>query len=162
MAIEVVRLRWVAVLLVGMTIQLFAGLTSTPPALLVSSMLLIAAFLFANRARAGFPLALLGLVLNVLVIAANSGMPVSENALVRSGLELSALDQRHVASGAETHLNFLGDVIPVAGKVLSIGDVLMALGLLLFLIGSVGQLRSGSVAKKETAEFSELDGACAR
>lgn len=130
------KLRWMAVLLVGVTIQLVAGLTSTPPAVLVGSMLLIAAFLFANRARAGLPLALVGLMLNLAVIAVNGSMPVSQRALSRSGAELSASDQRHEISGADTRLPYLGDVIPVGAKVLSIGDVFMALGLVWFVAES--------------------------
>lgn len=129
-----------AVLLVGVMIQLTAGLTSTPLALLVTSMGLIAAFLFVNRERAGLPLALVGLVLNLVVIAANGGMPVSEIALTRSGTEVPASDQRHVVASTETHLNLLGDVIPVGAKVLSIGDVMMAVGLAWFVVGSAGRM----------------------
>lgn len=118
----------------GMMIQLATGLASTPPALLVGSMFLIAGFLFVNRHQAGLSLALLGLMLNLLPIAVNGAMPVSSHAasIARPGLDIDVAHQRHLFAGPGTRLSFLGDVIPVGGKVLSVGDVLLLAGLVRF------------------------------
>ncbi len=139
-------MRWRGLVLLGiaLSIQLILGVTGTPWPLLVASMGLIAAFLFINRERAGFPLALTGLLLNLVVIAANGAMPVSAHAaaIADPGLAIASSDQRHIYATPETHLNLLGDVIPFAGKVLSIGDILMALGLVWF-VGSAGRRQLG-------------------
>jgi hypothetical protein len=87
-----------------------------------------------------------GLALNLLVISLNGGyMPASTEALRRAGLERVAgtLEGglRHgntVLMGSETRLNFLGDIfyvpsfIPLANA-FSAGDLLLALGVILFL-----------------------------
>lgn len=87
-----------------------------------------------------------GLALNFLVISVNGGyMPASAGALRRAGLERVAatLEQglRHgntVLMSSETKLNFLGDLlylpaaVPLANA-FSIGDLILALGLILLL-----------------------------
>jgi hypothetical protein len=87
-----------------------------------------------------------GLGLNLLVIAANGGyMPASADALRRAGLEgvAAALEQglhhgNTVLMSPQTKLNFLGDllylpaIIPLANA-FSVGDLLLALGVILLL-----------------------------
>jgi hypothetical protein len=87
-----------------------------------------------------------GLALNLLVIAINGGyMPASAAALRRAGLERVAeiLEQglhhgNTVLMSSKTKLNFLGDwlylpsSVPLANA-FSVGDLLLALGIILFL-----------------------------
>ena len=87
-----------------------------------------------------------GLLLNLIVIAANGGyMPASATALTRAGLPevAAALEEglrqaNTVLMGEGTRLNFLGDLlylpagVPLASA-FSIGDVVLGLGLALFL-----------------------------
>ncbi len=84
------------------------------------------------------PVVLLGLVLNVVVIGANGGMPVRASAIVDAGiasnrLEIAALDfgsKRHLEE-EDDRLMILADVIPVAPlrEVLSFGDLILAAGI---------------------------------
>lgn len=117
------------------------GFTSTPALVLLMSMLGIAVFLLLNRARAGFPLALAGLALNIVVIGANGAMPVSAHAIEKISLSsVHPADLRHSVADGDTLLPFLGDVIPLGERVVSIGDVLMFAGLVWFLISTVRSL----------------------
>jgi hypothetical protein len=86
-------------------------------------------------------LAGLGILMNFSVIAANGGMPVLEGAASAAGgfpegLTLEG-SYKHVWLDARTILGFLADVIPVRlfglGNVISLGDVLLAVGLGAFL-----------------------------
>jgi len=97
-----------------------------------------------NRQREGMWLAGLGVLMNFSVIALNGGMPVLEGAArIAAGLGGSAtgfqlaLDFKHVLLDSTTHIPFLADVIPVRlfgiGQVISLGDVLLAVGLGRFL-----------------------------
>jgi hypothetical protein len=95
-----------------------------------------------NRERKGMWLAGLGILMNFSVIAANGGMPVlGEAALAAGGFEqpftLEGGGFKHVALDAGTVLEFLADVIPIRlfgqGNVISLGDVLLAVGLGAFL-----------------------------
>lgn len=131
-------LRWAGLPLVGFGIQGVAGFTSTPPALLVMAMGLIALFLWLNRARAGLLIACVGLVANMVAIGANGGMPVSQPAMASIGSTAIDIDDaRHTYADDATRLRFLGDVIPLGNKVVSPGDILLAAGLSLFLISLV-------------------------
>lgn len=84
--------------------------------------------------------ATLGTLLNALVILANGGqMPVDPLALEKAGLGYlfpfleEARDGVHTLAGSHTRLLFLGDwiAIPPLGKVVSPGDLFLALSLLL-------------------------------
>ena len=94
-----------------------------------------------NRERKGMWLAGLGILMNFSVIAANGGMPVlAEAALAAGGYKESlqvVYGYKHVPLDAGTILSFLADVIPVRlfgqGQVISLGDVLLAVGLGAFL-----------------------------
>jgi hypothetical protein len=91
--------------------------------------------------RAGVALVALGWLLNFTVIGLNNGMPVSPQALERVGLPTEEIEEgdlsKHVAMDEDTQLRFLGDVIPLPlfgtlRKAISIGDVVMLAGLLVF------------------------------
>lgn len=101
--------------------------------------------IFFNINRLSFKLILLGTLLNFIVIMLNGGqMPVSEAAMLKAGLgaDLKALLQgdivTHTIITKNTVLQFLGDVIMLPKpyprpKVLSPGDILMAVGVFMFL-----------------------------
>ena len=91
-------------------------------------------FAVVNRGVTGFPLIMVGVALNFLVIAANDGMPVWRQALVASGQvdtvgdlvnEADSYVKHHLA-GPDDVVLFLGDVIaipPPVAQAISIGDI---------------------------------------
>jgi len=146
------EIRWPYVALAGLGLQVapVPGPTLPLVLLLVSFVLLIAFAAVNVRARmVGFPLILIGIVLNFVVIAVNQGMPVSREALVASGqaetLSLLARDGgvKHHLVGPDDRLLFLGDVIVIrpVSMVASVGDLIAYAGVLwLVLMGMVGQV----------------------
>lgn len=87
-----------------------------------------------------------GATLNALVMMINKGrMPVSLEAMQKAGIQvatdmvLSGSDNKHVVLSEATRLGFLADIIYLPGflgwgiSVLSIGDVIVALGLFMFI-----------------------------
>ncbi len=121
-----------AVIQVAIT-QASGGSHALHAALHVSSYVLDAYFLFANRRLVGVPLVALGAALNVAAITTNGGvMPASATALRISGIA-SRPGFDNSAALAHPHLGFLGDVIPVPGpwpigNVLSVGDLIIFVG----------------------------------
>ncbi|HWH32235.1 MAG TPA: DUF5317 domain-containing protein [Egibacteraceae bacterium] len=92
--------------------------------------------------RAGLVLVVVGWAMNFTVIALNNGMPVSAETLDRVGLPSDNIESgdlnKHVTLDDDTLLPWLGDMIPLplAGplrKAISLGDVVMLLGLLVFI-----------------------------
>lgn len=87
----------------------------------------------------GVILALLGVIANFLVIFFNSGMPVSARAARLAGyrgdfVSLKRIyDGIHILMSADTKLVFLADIIPQPLGVASIGDLLLALGVFIFI-----------------------------
>ncbi|MGB8362545.1 MAG: DUF5317 domain-containing protein [Acidimicrobiia bacterium] len=95
-----------------------------------------------NRTKPGMWIAGLGVLMNFLVISLNGGMPVLAGAAeVASGFTLTAPDLtgsfKHILLDESSKLTFFSDVIPLRllgiGEVISIGDILLALGLGVFL-----------------------------
>ncbi|MGW0657638.1 DUF5317 family protein [Streptodolium elevatio] len=127
--------------------QLIAALVSDPTVhqlALLGSAALAARFAAGNLHLAGIPLAASGLLLNALVIVLNGGMPLSEHAAARAGVPLDgAAAAGRVVAGADTRFNALGESIPVPLPVLpevdSPGDLLVAAGVGLLVVG--GMLR---------------------
>lgn len=108
---------------------------------LIASYVLLLAFLTVNRWIPGAPVMAIGLLLNLLVVGLNGGMPVSAAAVERAGGNVAVLEQggslKHHVATDEDLLPFLGDVIPIpdpVGIVLSIGDVLLYGGIAWFVI----------------------------
>jgi MFS family permease len=109
----------------------------------VLSYVMILAFFVANVRVPAFWLVGFGLVANICVIFANGGrMPVSADAWRASGGDVSVFApsgfaDNNVLSGPGTHLRWLSDVfavppqIPLA-TVLSIGDLLIVIGMVAF------------------------------
>jgi hypothetical protein len=120
--------------------------------LVVVSYVLAAGWLIANlrdRApglRLGFALLAIGWAMNVTVVVANHGMPVSRSALRAVGLPTddeyisSGSLYKHVAMDSHTHLRFLGDTIPFTvglNRAMSIGDVAMLLGAFVLVLAAM-------------------------
>ena len=100
--------------------------------------------------RAGLLVITTGWALNFIVIAANGGMPLSRWAYARSG-QTERITQgsggfyRIVLAGPNTKLLRLGDVIPVRPfrQVVSIGDILLILGVALVIAAGMRTIRRG-------------------
>ncbi|WP_119355917.1 DUF5317 domain-containing protein [Meiothermus granaticius] len=116
-------------------------------------LLLVGYGLWLNNHLRGLWFATLGLLSNTLVIFANGGhMPVSPVALRAAGMEYAIdevarkYDAVHSLMDASTRLWMLGDIIPlrigdVYHKVISIGDVYLAIGVALTILEGALQAR---------------------
>lgn len=162
------RLRGEGVLLISLVVQSAAPAMSVlaagtlRPTLLVHALwapCAIAAMCVTavNFRRTGMWMVLTGLMSNLLVVLANGGMPVlGRNAeLVGGGaaaIERSLGDSwLHVTADASTRFLFLSDVIPVSIPVgpnlmLSLGDILLATGLALYLFAAAHHNPEGGAA----------------
>lgn len=126
---------WEALMALASLSGLMPGRLAGPAGQAGAYALLLLGF-WHNRHLSPMRLAALGALLNALVIAANGGhMPVDPDALVRAGLEKyrdfleKAGDGLHALADENTRLSFLADCIPLAGRVVSLGDLLLALAL---------------------------------
>jgi hypothetical protein len=116
-----------------------------PVAALLFSYALLIGLAVANLKMPGFALILIGVALNFVVIAANQGMPVSQDALRETGQieAIRELEERE-GSGSKHHLasdedvlRVLGDVIgigPPFNVVISAGDIIAYVGAAIFLV----------------------------
>jgi hypothetical protein len=102
------------------------------PLMLGTSYVLLLAFLAANRWIPGASVMAIGLLLNLLVVAVNGGMPVRASAVERAGGDpavlIAADDAKHHVMDADDILWPLADVIPIpapARLVISFGDVVL-------------------------------------
>jgi hypothetical protein len=104
----------------------------------LGSYVLLLAFAAANIRLVGMPVVLVGLVLNLIVIAANSGMPVRADAILTIERNRTPAELENITFGAKRHLEvpgdrltILGDVLPVRvlHQVLSFGDLVLAVGI---------------------------------
>jgi uncharacterized protein DUF5317 len=143
-----VHLRYPALVPAGLVLQVGAEVTAGPRpstrgiVVLCTSYVLMVAFVTANRRLPGALAIGAGLVLNLAVIAANGGMPVSIEAARVAGIEPgtylhTAVKHREMLPG--TPLGFLGDLIPIPylRTVASIGDVVLAAGIFRLVDGLV-------------------------
>lgn len=132
--------RYPSILFAGLFVQ--AGFGIWDPAwlpdtgdlvVLLASNAAVVVFLAINRHLPGMLLAALGLALNVVVITANGGMPVSLEAAQLAGLEGDSpnLGIKHEVLGPDTVFPWIADVIPLPGLniVISVGDVVLAAGI---------------------------------
>jgi hypothetical protein len=108
----------------------------------------------ANWRVRGFGMVFLGVAMNLAVIAANRGMPVSEDALRAVGaredvavLRAAEPGAKHRLASDDDELVFLADVIAVRDPfrtVVSVGDVFLYAGAAVFLAAAmVGRPRRG-------------------
>src|SRR5437773_1249334 len=145
---ERLHVHWWGLALGGVALQLLPVPTSgalnpeiAGTAMLVASYVLLLGFLTVNRWVPAAGVMATGLLLNLLVVASNGGMPVSAAAIERAGGSVETLAdgeaaKHHLADGEDLFVP-LGDVIPIpepAGVVLSIGDVLLYAGAAWFVI----------------------------
>lgn len=114
-----------------------------------------------NRGRPGLLLAAGGLLLNVVAIVVNWGMPVDLDAAARAGVPSSRLDLAtdplRAPVTADTMLPWLGETIPLAlplrPAVASPGDLLAAAGAAAFVFtGLTGRGRPTPVASVEAGK----------
>lgn len=131
--------------------------------LMVLSYGILACVVWANRRITGMTVILLGVLLNLVVMAANGGfMPVSREAILATGTrtaqtlpaEGSRLSRSKdvLLSPEHARVWFLGDVImapslPVP-KVLSLGDLVVALGAFVLLQAAMVPGRRGHPIKE--------------
>jgi Family of unknown function (DUF5317) len=146
--VEKLRLRWWGLAPLGLALQL-APVSDHGFAvgLLIASYPILIAFCIANIRLAGFALILVGLALNMVVISANQGMPVSKHALDSSGqgalltdLEENGGAKHFLATPDNTVLEPLADVIPIGdpfNQVLSAGDLLVYLGVVWLIVAAM-------------------------
>ncbi|ADW22200.1 conserved hypothetical protein [Thermus scotoductus SA-01] len=128
------RLEHPWLLLLTPTPEILGAFLNLPTALTQSlTYLLVGVAAWANRHLPGIYLVLTGALLNALAVFLHGGMPVDPDALNRAGLEryrdylAQKGDGFHYLAPAFP----LGDWIPLPGRVLSPGDLAIALGLLL-------------------------------
>lgn len=147
-----IQLRWWWLLPLGFGIQAIAAFLPdggwseglAPYVILLSYVPLVIA-VGVNREKPGMLLAGLGILANFTVIALNGGMPVLGDSIrAASGFTIETpviSDAKHVLFDEQTQLGFLADVIPLRifgqGHVISLGDVLLAIGLGVFLEGEL-------------------------
>ncbi|MCU1500710.1 MAG: hypothetical protein JWM12_64 [Ilumatobacteraceae bacterium] len=112
--------------------------------LLVASLSLGVVWVGLQRRHLATLLLGIGVALNVAVIAANNGMPVDAGALETVGRRNADVTDgflyKHVPMNGSTRLTWLGDRIPVPiqRNVISVGDVLMAVAIGLWVADNVG------------------------
>lgn len=141
-----VKVRWPQLAMAGMLLQVIPAPRAVAwlgVPMLVLSFLLLGAFALANVRLPGFAVLLVGVLLNLLPIALNDGMPVTVGALRAAG-ETRSISQMDPSGGVRYHLAgpherlvALGDSIggrwPVH-YVVSAGDLLIFLSLMAFVV----------------------------
>jgi Family of unknown function (DUF5317) len=141
-----VRAVWLLPLALGLQVLVVNVIPSLPHALgafvHVASYGLLAGFLALNIRLPGMPLVVTGTAANAVTIAINGGvLPASASALHAAGWSAGTEEFANSAVVASPRLAFLGDVfvtppwIPFA-NVYSIGDVLIALGIVVHVLGA--------------------------
>jgi hypothetical protein len=142
---ERVQIHWWGAAFAGLAVQVIpsfsVGGRAVGPVMLGLSYALLAAFLWVNRRLPAAPIMLIGLVLNLLVVVPNGGMPVSASAAETSGGSNALLspidDGKHHLMTDDDVLTSLADVIAVpspVGAVLSIGDLFLYVGVMSFVV----------------------------
>lgn len=107
--------------------------TTLAVGLLLASYVALVVMVWLNRRSAGMWIAGVGIIMNLVVIAANGGMPVLDAAVeIAGGSPDLVLGAKHVWLDEATRLPFLADIIPLPGAVISLGDVFLAIGLGVF------------------------------
>jgi uncharacterized protein DUF5317 len=134
-----VLVHWWGLALAGLALQVVpvpeirgVGMAAVGAALLVGSYTLLLAFVSVNKWLPGAGVMALGLLLNLSVVSANAGMPVSPQSIrLAGGAPLvdrtEDLGPKHHVLTDDDVLWPLADVIPIprTGVAISIGDVLL-------------------------------------
>jgi hypothetical protein len=135
-----VRLRHLTVLGLGTVANGVAYMLSgdTATVVLAGSLAVLLAFVGSNLHLTGMAVIGVGLLVNLVGVVGNDGVPVRGEALVAAGLLHPAdlattelLGARHLETSGDP-LGFLGDVVPVrspvAPEVMSFGDLIVVVG----------------------------------
>jgi hypothetical protein len=167
--LEHVHFVWWPLALGGLVVQvvLFAPpvaerIGSEGPLLYVLSTLAVMAALLRNLSRPGLAIIAVGACLNLIAVLANGGAMPSDPEAWRALNGVAALPVTHfsnsVLMGPDTLVPFLGDIfvwprpLPLA-NVFSIGDVIIAVGAVLFLVEAMRTpAPSPSAAELEPSE----------
>lgn len=136
-----VKFQWPLVILISFGVQIalaFITLESKEKfdSILVYTFIGMILGLIINYKIPGVVWIVAGATFNLLALLFNEGfMPVDENALSRTGQEVSSFetDSRHQLMSDKTRFWMLGDWIPVVKYVLSPGDLLVAIGIILLI-----------------------------
>lgn len=134
-------------LIISVILQTLLSFTIIPnkfhyPTIILTYVLILLCLLL-NVRRLSIKIALVGVVMNFIVIALNNAyMPVSYACLVYAGYDVASivdgrLDTFHALMTSSTIFSFLADIIPIPEpypfpKVLSIGDFFIMAGVFLF------------------------------
>lgn len=131
-ALSELRIRFAPLAIVGLAMQAVNPPDRWALMMLLGSFVLLTFVTVANLRTPGFAIVLVGVAMNLAVIAVNGGMPVDRDAVVASGQDetLGGLVEgrgvKHHLAGPEDRLRFLGDAIaipPPVGQVISLGDL---------------------------------------
>jgi hypothetical protein len=136
------QLRSLWLLMLGLIGQVVLEVVELPAArlddagylLLLATYVLILAFCTLNRRVGGMPIVMVGICLNVLVIALNQGMPTKDDVVERNGRTVHEPIERtvkHRPLEDDDLLPFLGDVLSIPGvpnQQFSIGDIVIGIG----------------------------------
>jgi MFS family permease len=123
-------LRFWPLLVVAAALRIVGAIVPTSPlAVYLAALMSVAVVAALNWRLPGAVLIAVGTLMNVAVIALNSGMPYDQSVAVESGISFPR-DGLHVTATPATVLPFLGDIIPVsiADSIYSVGDFLIACG----------------------------------
>lgn len=115
-----------------------------------------------NFREVGFGLVIFGLFLNLIVVAANVGMPVLNSNIGfigEAGASAAALEASwlHIPADSHTRMLILADVIPAPGPkglraMLSIGDLFLMIGVGRFVFLGMHQPKASGVEQAESAD----------
>jgi Family of unknown function (DUF5317) len=165
------RIRWAPLALAGLVMQVINPPGRWPLVMLIGSFVLLSTFAIVNIRVAGFALILIGVSLNFVVIAANAGMPVSEQALMASGQgdtvgeltdDADSYVKHHLATDKD-RLLFLGDVIalrPPIAQAISVGDIFTYGGVAVVIVAAMRRRSTAGVSPPlRSAEPGEVSGA---
>jgi Family of unknown function (DUF5317) len=144
------NLRLPVLLVIGAALQLGAVLATTfgvlegiAPWMLLLGTVALLGFAVANHRQPGMLMFGVGVFCNLLVVALNGGMPVTEATLEKAGIEpaggidAARPDALHIWADARTRLLLLGDLFAVRPlrTVVSLGDIAQLAGLFLLVQG---------------------------
>lgn len=150
--LERLRLRWWGLAPLGLAVQLvplsWSGESERALALglLIASYPVLIVFALKNLRLPGFPLIVVGLAMNLAVISVNVGMPVSCDAVRRSGQQGLCGELRrepglkHHLAGSGDVLMPLADVIPIGtpiNQVVSAGDIAAYSGIIWLIVAAM-------------------------
>lgn len=135
--------RWWLLLPLGVVLQRLVDRPGVPApfALLVASYVYLLVFCAANLRHRGMGVVLVGIALNLLVIALNHGMPVRTEAVQVAASDVGGVavivgDVAHHVDDGHTRLGILGDAIAVRPlhQAVSFGDLVLAVGVVDLLV----------------------------